>query len=201
MVSINGWVLALLSFFYVIFIARSIMLAVLHGINPFSLGKGKKGFRRIVELLFSFGLLYWTWETVNASFEWGFTILPEIFYLKLFDNPHIEFFGVGLLAFGNLIFFWALLSFGASWRIGIDHQTPGELVTSGIFGLSRNPIFVAVDLIMLGVTLVYGNVIFLIALILAVCGIHYQILQEEKFLSARYGEKYLSYRQRVQRYL
>jgi protein-S-isoprenylcysteine O-methyltransferase Ste14 len=36
---------------------------------------------------------------------------------------------------------------------------------------------------------------------LAVLGIHAQILKEEKFLEAKYGEPYRDYRRRVRRYL
>ena len=43
------------------------------------------------------------------------------------------------------LFFWSLLSFGRAWRIGIDEQHSDELVTTGAFAVSRNPIFVFLD--------------------------------------------------------
>ena len=54
--------------------------------------------------------------------------------------------GAWFVVAGVLILILALLSFGNSWRIGIDTRTPGQLVTTGIFAFSRNPIFVFMDL-------------------------------------------------------
>jgi len=194
------WVLLQLILFYAIFIGRSITLPLIYGINPFSLGKGKKGWQRLMELFLLVGLMDWTWEVVNEIFGWGVTILPEIFYVELFDFWLLDAAGSGLLLTGNLIFAWALHSFGTSWRIGIDHQSPGTLVTSGVFGKSRNPIFIAFDGIFLGVALIYGNLFFVIAFLLTAAGIHYQILQEERFLNQRHGTAYVEYCQRVRRY-
>jgi len=98
------------------------------------------------------------------------------------------------------VFILALVSFGASWRIGIDAKTPGGLVTTGIFALSRNPIFVFLDLYAFGTFLINGTLGFLLfALILAV-GIHYQIIQEESFLRRTYGKAYHDYCRRTARY-
>lgn len=200
MTLLQMWVLLQLILFYAIFVGRSITLPLIYGINPFTLGKGKKGWQRVVELFFFVGLIDWTWEVVNEIFGWGFTVLPEIFYAKLFDFWILDLVGSGLLLAGNLIFAWALYSFGSSWRIGIDHQSPGTLVTSGVFGKSRNPIFLAMDGIFLGTALIYGNIFFIAAFLLTAAGIHYQILQEERFLTQRYGDDYLAYCQRVSRY-
>jgi protein-S-isoprenylcysteine O-methyltransferase Ste14 len=83
--------------------------------------------------------------------------------------------------------------------VGIDNQAPGELVTTGVFAFSRNPIFVFVDLYFIGIFLLNGTVIFLAA-VLVVVGLHYQILQEEQFLRAQYGQAYRYYRAGAPRY-
>ena len=33
------------------------------------------------------------------------------------------------------------MAMGASWRIGVDPEETTELVTGGVFGLCRNPIY------------------------------------------------------------
>jgi protein-S-isoprenylcysteine O-methyltransferase Ste14 len=46
---------------------------------------------------------------------------------------------------------------GASWRIGIDSANATELVSKGLFSVSRNPIFLAIRLALLGFFLVAPN--------------------------------------------
>ena len=48
---------------------------------------------------------------------------------------------------------WTILAqaqMGNSWRIGIDDEHKTELIQSGVFSLSRNPIFVGMTLTLLG---------------------------------------------------
>jgi len=54
---------------------------------------------------------------------------------------------------GAAIVLAAQAQMGASWRIGIDDR-PTELVTGGLFGLARNPIFSGLLLSLLGVVLI-----------------------------------------------
>ncbi|MFZ6027343.1 MAG: methyltransferase family protein [Chloroflexota bacterium] len=86
------------------------------------------------------------------------------------------------------------------WRVGIDKRKPGQLVTHGAFAFSRNPIFLFIDLYFVGTFLLNGHVFFLLAALLVVVGLHYQILQEEQFLSQRYGKTYQAYQSQIRRY-
>lgn len=95
----------------------------------------------------------------------------------------------------------SLASFGDSFRVGIDEQKPDKLVTSGMFAVSRNPVYVSFDLFFIGQFLIHRNIA------LAVFGagfmlmIHRQILREEKFLQSHYGAEFEEYRRKVRRYL
>ncbi|MBI5184202.1 MAG: hypothetical protein HZA01_00525 [Nitrospinae bacterium] len=82
----------------------------------------------------------------------------------------------------------ALVSFRDSWRAGIDEKTQGELITTGIFAVSRNPIFIFIDLYFIGTFLINGALIFLIFAAVVIIGLHCQIIQEEKFLAKAYGQ-------------
>jgi protein-S-isoprenylcysteine O-methyltransferase Ste14 len=90
---------------------------------------------------------------------------------------------------------------GESWRIGIDveHRTP--LVRKGVFGLSRNPIFLGMMLTLLGLFLVTPNAVTLLVLGLGVVLIQIQVRLEEVFLSSAHGEDYAEYRRSVRRWL
>jgi len=95
----------------------------------------------------------------------------------------------------------SLISFGKSFRIGIDPDQPDKLVTTGIFGFSRNPIYVAFGLVLTGEFLVFPNWILLVYPVTVGWLIHRQVLREEEFLRAHYGQSYSEYCQRVRRYV
>ncbi len=197
---LSWMVVILLALFYLLLVGRSLMLAA-RGVNPWVLGQGKRGLRKLMELLLLAGLLYWTFENVNAALGYRWVVLPAFFYRSWWTGAGMAAAGCLAMLLGLALFAGALVSFGASWRIGIDRNRPGQqLVTAGVFGRSRNPIFVAVDLFFLGSLLVWGNLFFLLLFLAAFGGIHYQILQEERFLHEQYAEEYVRYQQRVRRY-
>jgi protein-S-isoprenylcysteine O-methyltransferase Ste14 len=94
----------------------------------------------------------------------------------------------------------ALYSFSDSWRVGIDREKPGKLVTTGIFAWSRNPVYISLDLLVLGTFLLQGLLIFLILTIGIAGSLHIQILQEEKFLVQNYKEAFIKYCSKTRRY-
>jgi protein-S-isoprenylcysteine O-methyltransferase Ste14 len=189
-----------LIFFLLVFVSRTLYLRFSKGVRPITLGIGKQGIQRIVEISFLVGLIIWITEVVLHARHAKSRIFPSPLYVQLIDSIPAKLIGVALIVVGFIIFVWALSSFGDSWRIGIDRKTPGELVTTGIFAVSRNPIFVFVNLYFVGTFLVTGTLIFLIFALLIVPALHYQIIQEEKFLVKAYGEVYQDYCARTERY-
>lgn len=202
---LDSFQLAALILFITVLMGRILYFLLIKKINPVAVIAGKKGVQQILEISFLLLIIIWMAEVLLSSLHAKLHILPETFagdlaYMKLIDVRQVKLLGVALVSAGFLIFFWALASFGASWRIGIDEKTPGTLVTSGAFSFSRNPIFVFLDAYFIGTFLINGTLIFLLFALVVIGGLHYQILQEEKFLTKTYGEAYLEYRQRTGRY-
>lgn len=166
----------ILLFFLVV--GRALYLLVARNINPIVIGAGKKGLQRIVEFAGAFGLILWIVEVLQYAFHLYFRPRGSFLDTELIDSQPVRLFGVAVVSIAFIIFMWALVSFGSSWRVGIDEQKPGELVTSGVFAFSRNPIFVFIDLYFIGTFLLNGTVIFLVGAVLAIIGTHYQILDE-----------------------
>ncbi len=193
--------LIILIAFLAVFIGRSIFLYTRHEINPFVLGVGKTGFHRFIELSFLVGFSCWVVEILIQVFHWEWHIFGGFFVLQIIDLVPVKVLGMILIVLGFLFFVSALFAFGKSWRVGIDEATPGDLVTQGVFGWSRNPIFLFIDLYFVGTFLINGTWFFLLIAVAVVSGMHYQILQEEKFLLKNYGQSYRAYLNRVGRYL
>jgi protein-S-isoprenylcysteine O-methyltransferase Ste14 len=95
----------------------------------------------------------------------------------------------------------AMLDLGASWRIGIDLTSRPGLKTGGLYGFTRNPIFLALIAVLAGYALLVPTLLSAVMLLGACIAIRQQIAEEESYLERTYGEEYLGYARRVGRLL
>ena len=76
------------------------------------------------------------------------------------------------------------------------------LVSSGVYRITRNPMYVGMVFILLAWAVVLASLWALFGPILfAVCTTRFQIKPEERVLAARFGDEFASYRARVRRWL
>jgi protein-S-isoprenylcysteine O-methyltransferase Ste14 len=127
--------------------------------------------------------------------------LPAPARRPLLDSAFLGWAGVAFCLSGIALMWWALVSFGRSFRVGIDVERPDRLVTTGAFALSRNPIYVAFGLVLLGELLILPDPIALLYLLGGMWLFNRQVLREEAFLASHYGDEYARYRAQVRRYL
>lgn len=114
--------------------------------------------------------------------------------LPLLEHPPIQVAGIVLASVGILATFATQVQMGASWRVGVDEDERTDLVTSGIFGVVRNPIFSAMLGTGLGLVLIVPNWPALVGLALLVIAIEIQVRSvEEPYLRTVHGTAYASY--------
>ncbi len=89
---------------------------------------------------------------------------------------------------------------GRSWRIGIDTGHATDLVTSGLFALSRNPIFLAMRVCLAILVLVRPNAFTLALWLVGDVIMQVQVRLEESFLQ-QLGADYLAYCERSRRWI
>lgn len=193
--------IASMAIFFIIIVGRALYLRLSRNINAIAIGGGKKGLVLAVELIAFAGLAVWLVEICLYALHSSFRVFPSPLDTQLIDSQPAKLIGVALVISGLVIFILAFVSFGESWRVGFDMKTPGALVTTGIFAVSRNPIYVFLDLWFVGTFFINGTSIFLIFAVLTVAVVHWQILQEENFLIKLYGQPYRDYCARIGRYL
>jgi protein-S-isoprenylcysteine O-methyltransferase Ste14 len=140
--------------------------------------------------------LFYFYTVFAAAFN-----LPLVSTQTFFQSEVIAWVGVLLCFVGLVLLLLSLVSFGKSFRVGIDVDHADKLVTTGIFAFSRNPIYVAFGFVLLGQFLVFPNWILLVYLVAGIWLFHRQVLREEAFLRNHYGQDYAEYCQRVRRYL
>lgn len=96
---------------------------------------------------------------------------------ELFRNEIISWSGVVLYILGLILFLLSLISFGKSFRVGIDEEHPGSLVTTGVFAISRNPIYTAFGLVLIGIFLIFTNWILLLYLAASIWLFNRQVIR------------------------
>ena len=189
-------VIGSLLIFYILFIGRTITLSN-SGIKVIVLGKVSNKINNLLENSTLPFLILWTILILLISFN---IKIPFIFDI-IIKNSYLPYIRLMLCYIGLVIFLIALISFGNSWRVGIDSSNQGKLVTTGIFKYSRNPIFLFMNIYFIGITLIYPTFLFIIMTLILIIGIHKQILNEEKHLSKTYKEDYQNYKKQTRRYL
>lgn len=110
--------------------------------------------------------------------------------------------GLALYVVGLVATLWAQLAMGNSWRVGVDASARTALIATGPFRWVRNPIYTAMTVAMLGLTLLAPNVLSWLALATLVAGLEIHVrLVEEPYLTRMHGEHYRRYAARTGRFL
>lgn len=180
---------AILAVFYAVYLGKMLVQGR-KGIHTDQIAKGKeKGRRYTVERLMKLA----TYSAVAAE------ILSICLDWSLFPSP-VRGLGLLLGVWGDILFALSVRTMRDSWRAGIAERDKTALVTDGVYRFSRNPAFLGFDLVYLGILLMFFNPLLLAFSLFAAVMLHLQILQEEQFLSAVFGQSYLAYKKTVRRY-
>lgn len=209
----------LMATFYVCYFAKMISQRR-QGIETDHLGKGKEGFVRFIEI--SLKTVTYLVPVIQVISIWlyaapagaemvdaGMTA-AGMTDAELFDTANSvgvmqmwqQFAGVVMTAAGVTAFVVSVLQMKDNWRAGVQREEKTELVTTGIYAISRNPAFLGFDLIYVGILVSFFNWYLCVVTILALVLFHLQIVNvEEEFLVETFGEEYIRYRRKVFRYL
>ena len=129
-------------------------------------------------------------------------LLNFLFPGPAFLSPPSTFFGFLIIGFGFVL---ALRSRSLFLRNSTTLQLSEEptlLVTSGPFRLSRNPIYLGMASILLGVAVVQGTLVALVFPVLFITVIELFIIPgEERKLENLFGEPYREYKKSVRRWI
>jgi protein-S-isoprenylcysteine O-methyltransferase Ste14 len=134
-----------------------------------------------------------------------FSLFPDFYNTLLpitqLEKSGITIFGSSLLIFALILVLIAQIYMRKSWRIGIDEDVKTELIQTGLFKISRNPIFLGMRVMLLGIFLVIPNAITLVILITGELLIQIQVRLEEEFLTRTHGTSYIAYQKQVRRWV
>ncbi|WP_309666027.1 isoprenylcysteine carboxylmethyltransferase family protein [Tabrizicola sp.] len=136
------------------------------------------------------------WLLAHLALAWAISFIP----LKLFGAAGVCF-GSVLLGLGVTLMAAAIWAMSRARTTVIPRRDPAALVTSGVFGYSRNPIYLADTMILTGAILWWDA-----ALALPLVAVFAWIIQtrfikdEEARLTAGFGPEFDLWAQRVHRW-
>ncbi len=162
------------------------------GIQTDQIGKGKVGFVKIIEITMKVSTILTPIVEVLSIF-----LIPTIATMKW-----VRIVGVMFCCFGVLVFICSVITMRDNWRAGVSKTDKTELVTNGIYKISRNPAFLGFDMVYIGVLCMFFNWLLFVATAFSIIMFHLQIVNvEEDFLITTFGEQYIEYKSKVCRYL
>lgn len=167
------------------------------GINPITFGKESNAHNyvgNVYKFLVFMLLMVFVIHFLNIEL-YNYFLVP-IHYLEL---SSVFFIGFFLLHFALFWIFIAQKQMGNSWRIGIDEKNKSELVTHGLFSISRNPVFLGMMLSLFSIFMVLPNILTFFIAFTGYIVIQIQIRLEKEFLLKEFGQKYIDYKNNTRR--
>ena len=128
-----------------------------------------------------------------------FHVLPLSFLDKeIIPNEIVRGWTGLLITFFSLSFtVWARINLGKNWSGHVTLKEGHELITTGAYSLTRNPIYTGILFAFLGDAIRLGVWRGFIGVLLLLIALLIKIRREELLLSAHFGDEYANYRKRV----
>lgn len=121
-----------------------------------------------------------------------------------FSIPGAEWLLMGFMAVGMMVTLLGIEALGKA-RTTLDPRFPDkaeQLVVSGVYRISRNPIYLGLFLMLVSLAVYLSNTVAFLLLPLFIIYMNYfQIMPEEKFMSEKFGEAFHEYKVLVRRWI
>ncbi|MNC36191.1 hypothetical protein D3C75_847010 [compost metagenome] len=101
--------------------------------------------------------------------------------------------GLVIYGLGIIVLILSTIAFAKPNRSGLN--------ANGIYKVSRNPMYIGYFIYFLGCAVLMKSMLLFIALLIFQISAHWIILSEERWCIKNFGSEYVSYMNRVRRYL
>jgi protein-S-isoprenylcysteine O-methyltransferase Ste14 len=127
-----------------------------------------------------------------------YTIAP----IRFPGDAWIRIVGVIIVVAGLALIFSALATFRKTGQDPKPWTPSPELIVQGPYRWTRNPMYVGLTCILVGLGLALNNLWFALLAAVALLVVHLiAVLPEEKYLKEKFGSSYEQYRTKVRRYI
>ncbi len=140
------------------------------------------------------------WLGILITYLIAQELLVIFWTIPIVSNDLFTLLGAIIGIIGFVIEVLGMGSLGENFRLELPKEET-ELITTGIYRVTRNPIVLGLDLIILATFFFIPNLLTLIITILNFITFDAKVRCEEIFLHERFGESYDEYKKKVGRYL
>jgi len=130
---------------------------------------------------------YWINQLTTLS------LLGVLLFSRIEINRLAGFIGLGLYSMGLILYIISIIQFARPDNTGLR--------MTGLYGISRNPMYVAFFLYFTGCCILTCSWLLLVVLIIFQISVHFLILSEERWCIGQFGETYTTYMKNVRRYI
>ena len=110
--------------------------------------------------------------------------------------------GAPIVALALVMFGWAILTMRQGGASVPTNTATDAIVEAGPFRITRNPIYLSMTLLLVGIGIWANSAWFIAFAVIAILLLtRFVILPEEHYLEGKFGETYLKYKNRVRRWL
>lgn len=148
------------------------------------------------------------WEIGEVVFGIPFLISIAIHFVFPFSLPPgilrqvLIPVGIVLILIGIYLIVLARREFAYFSQPTDPGQPTSRIINTGVFAISRNPLYVGGVFVFLGLALALNMLWALVTLLLSIIICHYVLIfPEERYLAAKFGEEYKEYAASVHRWL
>jgi protein-S-isoprenylcysteine O-methyltransferase Ste14 len=119
-----------------------------------------------------------------------------------FLTPAIILAGIALIIVGVALVVLARREFAQHGQPTDPGHPTSKIVTTGVFSVSRNPLYLGGVCVLVGIALAVNFPWVLVLLLPALVACHYVLIApEERYLASKFGEEYAMYAASVHRWL
>ncbi len=138
----------------------------------------------------------------GGAFAAGMTLRLAGGGLSIGARPATAAIGAVVLAAGAALALAGIANVVRHRTTIVPHRPVTTLVTTGVYRISRNPMYTGLGVAYLGATLLADTWWPLVTFPLALLGVRGLVIgPEERHLAAKFGQTYIDYRTRVRRWL
>ena len=125
----------------------------------------------------------------------------DVAVIVLLSGP-VKFIGYGLISFGIFLSVWGARLFRQHDTNLRPYKDPDNIVTTGPFGFSRNPMYLGMLLVLIGLSVRYSTALsFIFPLAYFYVANSYYIPYEEGRMAKAFGDEFTRYKTKVRRWL
>ena len=133
-----------------------------------------------------------------VSLLWGNRVPIAILNERIFPWAPWQFWVAAFVTAAGMLFsVWARVHLGRNWSAVVTIKDGHELIDTGPYALVRHPIYTGLLIAIFGSAMASGEWRGVLAVLIAFAALWRKLQLEERWMTERFGERYVAYRQRV----